>query len=180
MIITISGIPGSGKSTIAKLLAKKLNYKHYSMGDLRGRIAIKHGLTIDKLNEIGKTEIWTDKEADDELVRLGKKDNLVIDTWVGFHFLPNSIKIFLETDPRIGAERVFKDQRPDEAKKKTIEEVEEMLKKRLEDSNARFKKYYNLNILDKSHYDLIIDTTNITPEQVINKILEYIEYKRKI
>ena len=41
MIITISGLPGSGKSTIGKMLAKKLGYKFYSMGDLRGKIEKK-------------------------------------------------------------------------------------------------------------------------------------------
>lgn len=176
MIVTISGNPGAGKTTTAKLLAKKLGYKHISMGDLRGRIAMKHNMTIDELNEIGKKEIWTDKEADDELIRMGKEeDNLIIDTWIGYHFVPNSVKIFLKVDPQVGAERIFKNQRPDEPKKETIEEVKEMVAKRVEDSNSRYKKYYNINFLDKSNYDLIIDTTHLTVEGVIGKILEIVD-----
>ncbi len=176
MIITISGKPGSGKSIIAELLGKKFNYKHYSIGDLRGKIAMEKGMTIDELNELGKGEFWTDKDVDDELGKVGKQeDNLVIDTWIGFYFIPNSIKIFLEIDPKVGAERIFKKQRPDEPKKKTIEEVEEMLKKRVEDSDARYKKYYKINFLDKSNYDLIIDTTNLSVEQVLDKILNFIK-----
>jgi len=50
MIITIGGEPGSGKSTVANIVAQKLGYKHYSTGDLRGEIAMRHGLTIDELN----------------------------------------------------------------------------------------------------------------------------------
>ena len=175
MIITIGGTPGSGKTTIANRLAEKLGYKHVSIGDLRGKVATEHGLTIDELNEIGKTEFWTDEEVDKELARIGKQeDNFVIDTWIGFHLISHSVKIFLKVDIKIGAERIFKDQRPDEPKKETKEEVEEMLKKRLEDTNARFKKYYKADMLDESHYDLVIDTTNITPEQVIDKILKKI------
>ncbi len=40
MIITIAGMPGSGKTTVAKILADKLNLKRYSMGDLRGKMAL--------------------------------------------------------------------------------------------------------------------------------------------
>ncbi|MBR9692254.1 AAA family ATPase [Candidatus Woesearchaeota archaeon] len=176
MIITISGIPGAGKSTVGKILAKKLDYRFLSMGDLRGVIAVKHGMTIDELNEIGKTEEWTDKEPDKELIRIGEQeDDYVIDTWIGFHLIPDSVKIFLKIDMRKGAERIFKDQRPDEPEKETIEEAEEMLKKRVKDTNDRFKKYYDADFLDESHYDLIIDTTSLTQEQVVEKIIVYIE-----
>lgn len=178
MIITISGKPGAGKTTVAKILAERLNYKHISMGDLRGKIAIKHGLTIDELNEIGKKEIWTDKEVDDELVRLGKEEyNLVIDTRIGFHFIPNSIKIFLEVDSKVGAERVFRDFRPDEPKRETIKELEEALKKRVKNDQERYKKYYNVDFLDKAHYDLVMDTTNLTRENVVDKLIKFIKDK---
>ncbi len=181
MIITISGKPGSGKTTAARRIAKELGYRHLSMGDLRGRIAQKHGMTIDELNEVGKKEDWTDKEADAELIRIGKEeDDYVIDTWIGFHFIPGSIKIFLEVDEDIGAERIFKDQRPDEPEKKTVEGVKEMLKERIENSRARYKKWYGVDYLKKSNYDLIIDTTNMEKKEVAGKILEFVEnFKKK-
>ncbi len=95
MIIVISGSPGSGKSTVGKILAKDLGYKFYSMGDLRGQMAMERGLTIDQLNEIGKTEDWTDRAADEYQKKLGEtEDNFVIDSWAGFHFLPQAFKIF--------------------------------------------------------------------------------------
>ncbi|MGH9879179.1 MAG: nucleoside monophosphate kinase, partial [Nitrososphaerales archaeon] len=56
MIITIAGRPGSGKTTVAKEVAKRLGFKHLSTGDMRGQLAMEHGLTIDQLNEIGKKE----------------------------------------------------------------------------------------------------------------------------
>ncbi len=178
MIITISGLPGSGKSTVAKLLSKKLGYRHYSGGDMRGKIAMKHGMTIDELNEIGKTEFWTDKEVDELIKEKGEKeDDFVIDSWIAFHFIPRSKKIFLEVDPRAGAERVFSDQRPDEPTKETVEEVQEMLRKRLENTDSRYKKYYKVDFLDRKNYDLVIDTTNITAEQVADKVLEFLGKK---
>ncbi|RLE38359.1 cytidylate kinase [Candidatus Woesearchaeota archaeon] len=176
MIITIAGKPGSGKSTVGRMIAKKLGYKFYSTGDLRGKIAMDLGMTIDELNEIGVKEDWTDKLIDAKTEKIGKeKDNFVIDSWMAWHFIPKSVKIYLDVDPRIGAERIFREQRPDEEKKETVEEVMETIQKRLKDSAARYKKYYGVDILDLTNFDLVIDTSAITAEEVTEKILRFIK-----
>ncbi len=178
MIITISGMPGSGKTTVAKKIAKKLKLNHYSIGDLRGKIALKHNLTIDELNKLGEKEIWTDKEVDDYQKKLGKtKNNFIIDGWISFHFIPNSIKIFLDVDLKTGAKRIFKDQRKDEKRKENVNEVLKMIKKRMESSKKRYKKYYNLNPYLKKHYDFWLDTSNLTIKEVIDKILDFVKQK---
>ncbi|MBL7100633.1 MAG: cytidylate kinase family protein [Nanoarchaeota archaeon] len=175
MIITISGDPGSGKSTIAKETAKTLGYNFYSVGDLRGKMAMDRGLTIDQLNDIGKNEAWTDKDADKYQEELGKKeDDFVIEGRLGFHFIPHSTKIFLKVDKDESARRVFKDQREDEEKKETVEEVKEMLAKRSEHDRQRYLKYYNIDHLDLKHYDLVLDTTNLTIDEVKEKLLNFI------
>ncbi len=181
MIITISGLPGSGKSTVGRLLAKKLGYRFYSIGDIRGKIAMEMGITIDELNEIGKREFWTDERVDKYIKHLGEtQDNFVIDSWLAFNFILQSFKVFLEVDPRKGAERIFKDQRPDETKLDSVEQVIKMLKKRVADTEGRYRKYYDLDFKDKKHYDLVIDTTNLKPDEIVDKIVEAVKRgKRK-
>jgi len=178
MIITISGKPGSGKTSVAKAISKKLRYDFFSAGDFRGKVAMKHGMTIDELNKVGKKEFWTDKEVDDEMKKLGKeKDNFVVEGWLSYYFIPNSIKIFLDVDIKEASKRIFKDQRPDEEEKEDVKDVEKMIKKRLEESNKRYKKYYDADFLDKKNYDLIIDTTNLNINEVVEKILKFINNK---
>ena len=175
MIITISGLPGSGKTTVGKLLAERIGLKFYSIGDLRGKMAMERGLTIDQLNEIGMKEDWTDKKVDEYQKELGEReDNFLIDSWLGFHFIPHSIKIFLYVDLEVGAERIFRSQREDEEKKKTAEEIHEMIKKRVKQTDKRYKKYYGIDFLDRSHYDIIIDTTDLTINQVIEEITKLV------
>ena len=80
MIITISGSPGSGKSTIGQLLAKKLGFKRYSLGDLQRRLAKDNGMTIEQWNEFCYNNAIADKNADEFQRRLGQvEDNFVID-----------------------------------------------------------------------------------------------------
>ncbi len=176
MIITISGLPGSGKTSVARELAGRLGYRFYSIGDLRGKMAMDRGLTIDQLNMLGEREDWTDRDADRYQEKLGREeDNFVIDSWIGFHFIPRSAKVFLEVREDEAAERIFRDQRPDEERKKSPEAVKGMLRERLRQTCGRYRKYYNLDFLDRGHYDLVIDTTRLTVKQVAEKILGFLK-----
>jgi predicted cytidylate kinase len=172
MIITIGGRSGAGKTSVGRALAKKLGYKFYSMGDLRGRMAMERGLTIDELNEIGKKEDWTDKEADEYQKKIGQKeDNFVVEGWLSFHFIPHSFKIFLDVNLETAARRIFKNQRPDETHQSTISGVAKMVSKRMKESRARYKKYYGVDCFCEERYDLVINTTNLTIGQVVNEII---------
>ena len=78
MIITISGKPGAGKSTVAHLLTKNLKFGEYSMGNIRRELAQKRGMTLQQYNKLGETNPSTDTEIDKYQEQLGRtKDNFV-------------------------------------------------------------------------------------------------------
>ena len=173
MIITISGIAGSGKSTVAKLLAKKLNCKHYSVGDFMRQIAKERGLTLLELSKQAEKDKSIDIELDKKQIELGKKeDNFVIDARLGFHFIPNSIKVFLEVDINEAANRILKEKREHE-QYKDIQESIEKIKTRIASEDKRYREYYNVDYHNKNNYEIIIDTTKIKPEEIVEKILLY-------
>ena len=96
MIISISGLPGSGKSTIGKNLAKKLGYNYYSLGDMKRRLANEKGLTIEEWNALSDKDSSYDTVPDKYQADLAKKeDNFIMDGRLAYHFIPQSIKIFL-------------------------------------------------------------------------------------
>lgn len=177
MIITIAGVPGAGKSTVKNHLAEVLGMKAYSMGDMRGQMARDRGLTIDELNAIGMNESSTDGDVDAFQKKLGETDdNFIIDGWLGWHFIPHSLKIFLDCEPQEAARRIFADRkgnpnRADEAEYQSVEETARTLEERLHQTNARYKKWYGVDFLDKGHYDIVIDTTKNTPEQTFEQVL---------
>ena len=183
MIITISGMPGSGKTTAAALLSKQFNLKHYYLGRMRRDIARQKGMTVNELNKLGEKDPSTDKAVDDYLIELGKtQDNFIAEGRTAFHFIPNSIKIFMAVDINTGAERIINDAQNKESKEARNEEIgtttqqqADLLKARMESDNIRYKKYYNIDVSNKDNYDLWLDTTNLTKEQVIKKLSEFIK-----
>ncbi|MCJ7816247.1 MAG: cytidylate kinase family protein [Candidatus Aenigmarchaeota archaeon] len=178
MIITIHGQAGSGKSSISKLLASRLKYRHYSIGDLRREIAKKHGITLAQLNRLGETEDWTDREPDKLQEELGKnQDDFVIDGRTCFHFIPHSFKVYLHAGLEVRARRVFRDERKAESFR-SIKDAEKALVARERSDIHRYKKYYRLDITDMKHYDLVIDTTKLSKKQIVERIMEAIKHKK--
>jgi len=186
MILTISGNPGSGKTTVAKLLSERLKLKHYYMGGIRRQIAKDRGMTIEEFNKLGETDPSTDKIVDDYLVKLGKtEDNFIAEGRTAAHFIPDSIKIFVDVDLRVGAERILKDLTEkgqksvrNETSAVTVEGQMKLLKERNASDAERYKKYYGIDIADKKMYDLWLDTSDMSPEQVYEKIASFVRSYR--
>ena len=177
--ITISGMPGSGKSSLKDNLATKLQYASFiSVGDIHGEIANEKGMNINDLMEFAKTDISIHKEMDKKVKEYGQRHkDAIIEGWIAYNFVPDSIKIFLDVDENTGAERIYHAQRKDEPKYTSIQETLMQTKKRLEDTCQGFQKTHKLDFLNKDQYDIIINTTNKTPEEVLHladkKIIDY-------
>ena len=180
MRVTISGKAGSGKSTAAKLLSEKLGLKHYSIGDLMRAIADEKGLNLLELNKIAEKDKSIDFELDNKLKEIGKaKDNFVVDGRLTAFFIPNAeVRVFLDADDKIRAQRILKDKRQQE-KSKNLKEAISSIKKREESEKKRYQKYYGVNYLNKRLYNHIIDTTKLTPNKVVGKIIKFVKSKQK-
>lgn len=175
MIVTISGVPGSGKTSVGKKIAESFGMPFYSVGGLRGKMAMERGISLDELNTLGESDSSTDTIVDDYQKELGLKEkDFVIEGRLSWHFIPHSFKVFLDCDINEAVRRIFssKTDRPDENLPAKIDEVRRLTEERMASDMRRYKKYYGLNYLDKSNYDLYIDTTPLkSAEETAERII---------
>lgn len=179
MKITIAGTPGAGKDTVKNILAKELNLKVFSTGGHMREMANKRGISLLELSRIANNDPLIDKELDSWQKELGEtQDDFILDARLGYKFIPDSIKIYLKTTLEEGSKRIFNhkaESRKNEANNTSVEETIKNTKERVESERKRYLKSYNVNLFDESPYDLSIDTTNISAQEVANKIIEFVK-----
>jgi predicted cytidylate kinase len=180
MILTISGTPGSGKSTIGKMLAKKLGLKRYYMGQIFRDTAKKKDMDLATFLEHLKQNPKEEKEIDNFIIEIAKKeDDFIIEGRTAFCLLPQSIKIFIDVEPEVGANRIFKATQSqndrNEQSYKSKDDVIVANDKRMKSDFKRYKALYGVDVYDRSLYDVLIDTSDVTPEEATDSILGMIK-----
>lgn len=166
----ISGTPGSGKSTVAKELARELGFKHYSAGDFMRQMAKERGVSLLELSKRAEKDKSIDKEIDRRTQKLAEEeDDFVIDSRLAFHFIPRAFKVFLKVDSDVAAQRIYKDieenKREQEREFASQEHVRKGIEKRMASEKQRYEEYYGIDFLKESHYDLVLDTEGKTIEE---------------
>ncbi|MFA6183542.1 MAG: cytidylate kinase family protein [Parcubacteria group bacterium] len=180
MIVSFNGDEGSGKSTIAKLVAAEISYPRYYMGQIFRDMAAKRNMTLVDYVKLGETDPAIDKEIDDYLVDLSKKEaDFIIESRTAWHFIPESLKIYLSVDEKEGAKRVFKELQKENQRNEisgdfSLEDILNKIKERRATDDARYMKYYNIDIRDKNNYDLVLDTTSLSKKEVFDKVMNFI------
>ena len=172
----MSGLPYSGKGVLGKRLAKALEIPYFSVGDLRREYAQKQGITITELNLQAETNPESDKKADEYQVEWAREnEKFLLEGRLSYHFIPESIKLFLHVSPEEAARRALLDNRTSEEKARTLEEQIDKNQERCRSDVKRYNKLYGIgNCYNWKNFDIVIDTTRLTPEEVLEKALEEI------
>jgi len=151
MIITVGGLIGSGKTTLAKSLAEELGFKYLSIGSIMRDMAKERGMSIVDFNKLAEDNPEIDDEIDKRQKLLAKGD-CVVDSRLGAFLLKPDLRIWLTAPFEDRAKRVL-------AREKTsFEEAAEGIKRREESEKNRYQKVYGVNLDDMKVYDLIINT----------------------
>lgn len=169
MIVTIGGFAGSGKSTVAEIVAKKLGWERISAGDAFRKLAKEKGMPLEDFNEYAESHPEIDKELDKKILKMAADKETVIDgRLTGFLAKKNGlscITVWLDAPPEVRAKRIV------EREKKDYQTVVKEIQRRETSDWQRFWDLYTIDINDLSGYSLIIDTTYKTPEEIAEIIL---------
>jgi predicted cytidylate kinase len=178
MRITISGPPGSGKTTVCKLLADKLGYRFIISGIVFREMASKLQLPLSEFGKLAEEDPQYDQMIDDSMVAMAMEDNdIVMEGRLSAYNLARrdipALKVYLDASPKVRAARIMEREKGDP---KAV--MKEMLK-REECEAVRYSRWYGIDINDKSVYDLIVDTSDVPPEKVVDIILKKLEGFRR-
>ncbi|MBS3060802.1 MAG: cytidylate kinase family protein [DPANN group archaeon] len=170
----MSGPPGAGDTTTARILAKKLNYFLLEIGEVGKHIAQEQGYNIaefweqikkhpDKLRDFNET---IDKKQT-EIVK--SERNVIVNSKLGAYKLNADLKIFINAPLQVRAERVA------EREDIPLNEARERITKREKSEKEEWLKLYGIDMGNLSVYDLVINSGKLTAEDTADIILEYLQ-----
>ncbi len=172
--ITITGDLGSGKSTVARELCKRLGYEYLSTGNIQREMAARLGLDTLEMNYRAKTDKEIDRLIDERLMQINDENkSYVLDSRLAWHFVKNSFKVYLTVQPEIAAQRVMEDtKRRNEPLSDNVNAKSQNLLERRRAEDDRFKKTYGIDCGNLNNYDMIVDTSELTVDEVVTIIID--------
>lgn len=139
------------------------------------QMAEERGVTILELSRSAEEDDAIDREIDARSAHLAESGGqFVMDARLGWHFVPGSYKVFLEVRPEVAARRIYGAGRGSERENVDLEATMRAIAERTNSERERYLSYYGIDYLDHGHYDLVIDTSDLTPDQVVGTILEHL------
>ncbi|HER45612.1 MAG TPA: cytidylate kinase [Thermoplasmatales archaeon] len=171
--ITISGLPGTGKTTIARLLEKHLGLRYVYSGEIFRKLAKKHKMSLEEFGRYCESHREIDEELDQYQLNILRQGNVIVEGrisgWLAYRNHIPAVKVLLQADIGIRAGRIVKREQGDIQKRK-----QEILRREKSEA-TRYKNYYGIEISDTSIYDIIIDTGDKTPTEILGSILRYLK-----
>lgn len=170
LVITVSGVHGSGRSTHAKILAETFDLRYVSSGTIFRQMAEERGITIKDMSKLTEENPDFDKLIDERTRAETEKGGVVIDaTLSGWIAQAPDIRIFFTTpiEARIRRIALREGISPKVAREETL--VRETSER------ERFMNYYGIDITDLSIYDVVLNTELFEPAgtaRILKRIVE--------
>jgi cytidylate kinase len=158
VVIAVSGQPGSGKTTVAREVARALKVPLVSSGSLFRELAAKSGMDFLEFHKYAEANPEIDKKIDSMAIELAKNGNVVLEghltAWVVRPYA--DLCIYLKASREIRAKRVaIRDNKSFEEALREVTDREELNRK-------RYLAIYGIDIRDLSIFDLVLDTTYLS------------------
>ncbi|MEM2093698.1 MAG: cytidylate kinase family protein [Candidatus Bathyarchaeia archaeon] len=171
LVLTISGLHGTGKSTYAQRLAAKFGLRYFSAGRLFRELAKKRGLTLEELSLEASKRDELDRLVDEQTRIEAKKGTVVIDSLLGAWVTKDlaNLKILLIAPDDVRIKRIA------HRDAVSIEEARRETLYREELERGRFKNFYDIDISNLSIYDLILNTGILSPEGNMKVLESFVE-----
>ena len=162
--IAVSGKSGCGNSTVSRLLAEKLglkliNYTFHNMAE-------EAGIPFEEFCRRAENDPSFDYALDDKQLRLAQNGGVVLGSRLAVWLLKDAdLKVYLYAPAEIRSGRIHSREGGCPREKAAETEARDA-----RDSN-RYRRLYNIDNNDYGFCDLIIDTSEKNPDQIVSEIV---------
>ena len=182
IIICISGLPGCGKSTVAKKLAQKYKLRYVSGGDALKELAVEAGYKPSgedwweteegrRFLNMRMEDPNFDRKVDEKLIEAAKEGNIVLDSWTMPWLLDEGFKIWLDASPEIRASRAAK------RDKISLEKAKKLIMEREKKTREIYRRLYGFNLgEDFSPFHIILDTDKLNADEVFKTLCMIVDH----
>ncbi len=171
LVITVSGLAGSGTTTLCRNLARYYGFKHIYAGLIFRQMAKEMGMTLEEFQKYAELHPEVDREVDRRQVEAARECNVVIEgRLAGWMVRRADLKIWLDAPIRERAKRVARREGI------TVEKAFMAIAEREKQNRKRYLNLYGIDIDDLSIYDLVIDTSKWGPDGVFSIVKAAIDH----
>jgi predicted cytidylate kinase len=169
LLITISGLPGAGTSTVAHLVADALGLERVDGGTVFRTMAAERGLDIGAFSRVAEEDPEIDLELDQRLANRAHQGDVLLESRLAAWIVTNeglpAVRVWVDADEAERARRVAAREGIDP------EQALEANRAREASERHRYRTYYAIDLDDRRVYDLVIDSTGVEPEVVAESML---------
>lgn len=169
MLITISGLPGSGTTTASRLVSEALGLERVPGGEVFRQLAAEAGMSLAGFGAYAHDHPEIDRELDHRLESRARQGDCVIEArlagWLAQQAGLASVRVWVHCDDTERARRVA------ERDGTTVDEALVDNAERAVVERRRYQSVYGINLLDQSIYDLVLDSSREAPEVVAEAII---------
>jgi len=167
MQITVSGLPGSGTTTLSRLLSEYYELELFSSGEIFRRMAKERGMSLSEFGAMAEKNPSIDLDIDkNQKSIIHTRDNIILESRLAGQMaqgVPNVLKIWIKAPLLTRVRRIQRREKSisfDEELEKTVE--------REKSEALRYKNYYGIDITDLSIYDIVIDSDKWNQYQTLD------------
>ncbi len=171
-VVTISGLPGSGTTTAAKLLETSIGLPYRNTGAIFREMAQERGMELIDFGHLVESDPSVDKELDRRQEETARNGDVILEGrlagWVLKHANLPGLAVWVDAPLEVRVQRVSgrDEQDPKLAAIATAE--------REETERRRYLKFYGFDLADLSIYDLVLDSSKLSPEAIVDAILKHL------
>jgi cytidylate kinase len=161
-VVTVGGLPGSGKSTFARLLAERLGFEYISAGQVFRKMAEDSGMDLEKFSKYAEGSHEIDRKVDAMQVEMARGKDSVVDSRL-------SAWVIKDADLRIClvADRPERSRRIAERDGLSEEEALRRVAERERSESLRYKEIYDIDVGNFEVYDLVVNSATFLPEEIV-------------